>query len=107
LSASASSPGAQVWLAHYVDAQASQVDAGENRGKLLRHDRVVRQLWGPWSLAKMASGKVQPIEDSEDDWGLVAFVQDRAGRTLQSIALTAKTCGRMRQAHPDSLKDNT
>ncbi len=85
--------GAKLWLARYVDAQTSQVRAGENRGVTLRHDRVVRQLSGPWSLP--ASGALsQQLELPVDagDWGITAFVQDANGNVLQSLGLPARQC---------------
>ncbi|MFS8137281.1 MAG: DUF1223 domain-containing protein [Thermomonas sp.] len=85
--------GANVWLARYIDAQQSDVRAGENRGVTLHHDRVVRQLMGPWILP--ASGALSrevelPMEASA--WGLTAFVQDARGNVLQSLRLPATAC---------------
>ncbi|MEO5629814.1 MAG: DUF1223 domain-containing protein [Thermomonas sp.] len=85
--------GAKVWLARYVDAQTSEVRAGENRGATLRHDRVVRQLFGPWPLP--ATGALsQQIELPADAtaWGITAFVQDARGNVLQSLGLPASAC---------------
>lgn len=40
--------GAQAYLALYENNLANQVTAGENKGKQLRHDFVVRELTGPY-----------------------------------------------------------
>jgi hypothetical protein len=89
--------GARLWVARYVDAQISDVQAGENRGITLHHDRVVRQLSGPWALP--ASGAVSrhielPAESAP--WGITAFVQDARGNVLQSLGLPASKCARTR-----------
>lgn len=81
---------AQVWLAQYADAQTSKVTAGENAGATLRHDRVVRQLWGPWPLGDKALAKVLSVKPPAGAWGLVAFVEDHRGRTLQSLECRAQ-----------------
>jgi hypothetical protein len=81
--------GAQVWLARYVDAQTTQVHAGENRGASLRHDRVVRQLSGPWPLGDEPLSLRIPLAAESAPWGITAFVQDANGSVLQSLALSA------------------
>lgn len=83
---------AKVWLAQYVDGQSTQVRAGENRGATLRHDRVVRNLWGPWKLDGTPLSRRQQVKALVGQWGLVAFVQDARGRTLQSLQLPASDC---------------
>ncbi len=84
--------GAQVWLAYYVDAQTTQVRAGENRGDTLRHDRVVRELLGPWPLGSGTSSRRIPLRVESAPWGVTAFVQDAPGGILQSLSLPAATC---------------
>ncbi|MBK6908426.1 MAG: DUF1223 domain-containing protein [Rhodocyclaceae bacterium] len=87
----AARPGAEAWLALYENKLESRVLAGENIGKVLRHDSVVRRLFGP--LAPDASGKLvlnQTIALDSDwklaDMGAVAFVQDRSsGEILQAL----------------------
>ncbi len=85
--------GAQLWVARYLDAQVSDVRAGENRGSTLHHDRVVQQLSGPWALpiAGALSRQIDlPAESSA--WGITAFVQDAHGSVLQSLNLPASDC---------------
>lgn len=88
-STAAANPGAQVWLAQYVDGQRTDVRAGENRGSALRHDRVVTRLWGPWRLGARPVSQSVVVDGSRGPWGLIAFVQDARGETLQSLGLPA------------------
>ncbi len=88
----ASADGAQLWLAQYVDGETTQVRAGENRGETLAHDRVVRELFGPWNLDSKAQSRQQPLEIEGGDWGLTAFVQTDSGEILQSVNLHASDC---------------
>ncbi len=91
--AAAHSDGAQVWLALYSDGEVTQVRAGENRGETLRHDRVVRRLYGPWPLGQTLSQQVQ-LKPDAGRWGVIAFVQDAKGNTLQSLSLSPLGCER-------------
>jgi hypothetical protein len=87
----ATKPGSEVWLALYENNLESQVRAGENSGKTLRHDYVVRRLIGP--LAPSREGRLslrqQIVLDAGwkvADLGLVVFVQDRSsGEILQAL----------------------
>jgi hypothetical protein len=83
---------AQLWLAQWLDDQRTVVRAGENRGATLRHDRVVRGLWGPWPLAAQATAREVDVAPLPGNWGLVAFVQDARGDTLQSLGLAGTEC---------------
>lgn len=90
-------PGLETWLAVYEHNLATEVRAGENAGRSLHHDYVVRQLIGP--LAPDRTGRValrRTIAAAKDwkaaDLGVVAFVQDRAtGEVLQAVQRHA--CG--------------
>lgn len=88
----AENDAASLWLAQYVDARTTQVRSGENRGVALRHDRVVRHLWGPWPLSRDAVSRSEDLALPSGAWGMVAFVQDAHGRTLQSLHLPADAC---------------
>lgn len=78
---------AQVWLAESVDGQSTEVRAGENGGVRLKHDRVVRKLWGPWPLDRAAISESVAIRSTSVSSDFTAFVQDMEGRTLQSLRL--------------------
>jgi hypothetical protein len=82
---------AEAWLALYENNLESQVRAGENSGKTLRHDYVVRRLIGPLVLSKEGRLSLRQQIALEADWkradlGVVAFVQDKAsGEILQAL----------------------
>ena len=86
---------ADVFIALYENKLISQVKAGENSGHELKHDYVVRELFGAYQLnSKNRFNKnftLKPEWKSKDA-GAVIFVQDSAnGEILQSLAL--KFCG--------------
>jgi hypothetical protein len=83
---------AQIWLAQYSDDLTTQVRAGENKGVTLHHDRVVRQLWGPWTLDGASVSQRLSVQAPSPEWGLTAFVQDGRGRVWQSLSLSANAC---------------
>ncbi len=84
-------------LAYYLTLQEnnlqSTVNAGENRGELLRHDYVVRQWLGPFKVG--AEGKISASHEiqlqpawKQRDLSVVAFVQNSAtGEIVQGLAL--------------------
>ncbi len=84
-----------VYLAAYENKLASEVAAGENRGKRLEHDFVVREWLGPigfdrgLTLAGKRSLPLLPNADLKHS-GVAAFVQDRSsGEVLQALMLPA------------------
>jgi hypothetical protein len=84
---------AQLWIAAWDDHATTRVGAGENAGATLRHEGVVRRLWGPWPLE--AGPRVRRIELDPPlpTGGIAAFVQERRGVTWQSLALPLAACG--------------
>ncbi len=84
--------GAQLWLARHVDARSTEVRAGENRGKTLRHDRVVRELLGPWKFGDSPISREIDFPAETGPWGVTAFVQDPRGTVLQSLSIDAADC---------------
>lgn len=84
-------------LVYYLALQEnnlqSTVNAGENRGELLRHDYVVRQWLGPFKVS--ADGKISANHEiqlqpawKQLDLSVVAFVQNSAtGGILQAMGL--------------------
>lgn len=88
--------GAQAYLAVYENHLANAVTAGENRGKQLRHDFVVRALAGPFPVdARGEAAFVHrfPLDPAwkNADLRVASFVQSRqTGEVLQ--ALEAPVC---------------
>lgn len=88
---SGAGPGREVWLALYEHNLESRVLAGENGGKVLRHDYVVRRLIGP--LSPDAGGRLALRQQialepgwKRADLGIVAFVQDKSsGEIVQAL----------------------
>jgi len=84
-------------LVYYLALQEnnlqSTVNAGENRGEMLRHDYVVRQWLGPFKVG--ADGKISASNEiqlqpawKQRDLSVVAFVQNSTtGEILQGLAL--------------------
>jgi hypothetical protein len=82
--------GAAVFLALTENKLANQVSAGENKGKRLEHDFVVRELAGPFAAETSAINhkfRVAPVWKTRD-LAVAAFVQNTAtGEVLQALAL--------------------
>ncbi|MGJ8619332.1 MAG: DUF1223 domain-containing protein [Methylophilaceae bacterium] len=82
---------ADVYVALYENGLVTNVKAGENVGRELRHDYVVRQLFGAYQINSLnqfnKQFKLEPIWKSRDA-GAVIFVQDSInGEIIQSLAL--------------------
>ena len=88
---------AAVYLAAYENKLASDVAAGENRGKRLEHDFVVREWIGPIGFgqgAKLEEKRALPLLPGANPrhLGVAAFVQNRAtSEVLQALMLPV--CG--------------
>jgi len=86
---------AAVYLAAYENKLASEVAAGENRGKRLEHDFVVREWIGPIGFGestKLEEKRALPLLPSKNPrhLGVAAFVQNRAtSEVLQALMLPA------------------
>jgi hypothetical protein len=88
---SGASRDAVLYLALFESGLVSQVTRGENSGKKLHHDFVVRRLAGPFPLAP--SGRTTrnatiaiPAGAKPKNMGIAAFVQRPAnGQTLQAV----------------------
>ena len=82
-----------VYLALYENNLSSRVKAGENKGKHLRHDFVVRELAGPYPVDHNGTAPLHKRFTLDAPWKLehlhiAAFVQnERTGDVLQAIAL--------------------
>ena len=87
---------AAVFIAVTEDKLVSRVTAGENKGAVLKHDHVVRELIGPLAVdaRDRAEGKflLRRVVSLAPDWkvgdlSLVAFVQNaRTGEVLQALS---------------------
>jgi hypothetical protein len=91
----------KLYVALVESGIARQVRAGENQGRLLRHDYVVREWLAPVTLApaaRAAGGVAQlsrtvalPAGASPGKLAVSAFVQSEQGEVLQAATLSA--CG--------------
>ena len=85
--------GAQAYLVLYENNLSNQVTAGENRGKRLRHDFVVRDLAGPFPVDSAGDARLSRRFSLDPRWKagdlhLAAFVQnERTGDVMQALAL--------------------
>lgn len=88
-------PNAQLYVAFIESGLTSKVLAGENRGETLKHDYVVRELWGPVGVDATGRAVLKRSPSATLENGalaVVAFVQDRlSGAVLQAHALSG--CG--------------
>jgi hypothetical protein len=82
---------ADVYVALYENKLNSMINAGENMGRTLKHDYVVRELFGPYTFDNKNQFSKAFILKS--DWktrnaGAVVFAQNRrSGSILQSLRL--------------------
>ncbi|MEZ0318154.1 MAG: DUF1223 domain-containing protein [Methylophilaceae bacterium] len=87
------------YIAVYENNLKSEVKAGENAGRQLKHDYVVRELYGPYRLEekiadKQAGGWQRSLplnaEWKNRDIGVAAFLQNReSGQVVQALSLKA------------------
>jgi hypothetical protein len=80
-----------VFVAIYENKLVSQIKAGENNGRELKHDYVVREFFGAYQLNNLnVFEKTFTLNANwhKRDAGAVIFVQDATnGEVLQSLAL--------------------
>ncbi len=90
----AEAKNAQVFIALYQNQLSSQVTAGENNGRTLKHDFVVRELWRGYHLQTNFSKNITLANAwQKEDAGVVLFVQDmKSGEVWQSLQLSLKNC---------------
>jgi hypothetical protein len=84
--AAAGQRGAQLYFALTENRLVSNVAAGENASRTLRHDHVVRELAGPFDARATRHRFVLSPEWNAQHLAVVAFVLDSRGRTLQALA---------------------
>ena len=96
VSGSADRRRAQVYLALYENNLITAVKAGENKGRTLKHDFVVRELVGP--LALDSKGNLRHVQSfaldarwKPQDTYLAVFVQHpQSGDVLQALAASCR-----------------
>lgn len=85
-----------VFVALYQSKLTSRVKAGENSGRELKHDFVVRELRGPFGINGKSVKRIEQDFYLEKSWnpanmGIAVFVQDQNnGEILQ--ALSSEKC---------------
>jgi hypothetical protein len=95
LKRAAAAPGldAEVYFALTEDGLYSAVRAGENRGKRLQHDHVVRAYAGPLPLDGASAAIELPPGLDRQRATVVAYAQSRSsGAVLQMVQQSLATC---------------
>ncbi len=83
----------QAYFALVEAASSSEVSAGENRGRTLRHRHVVRAWAGPVTQWPARATLQTPQDFAQRDAAIVAFVEDAdSGRTGQALRLPLARC---------------
>jgi hypothetical protein len=84
-------PDARLYLALYENRLSTAVQAGENSGRQLHHDYVVRQLLGPFPVpadGRLAFKETFTLDKTwkRRDLGVTAFVDNAAsGEVMQAV----------------------
>lgn len=81
-----------LYIAIYESGLKTAVKAGENKGRELTHDYVVREWYGPFKLGNLNQPQQQdiaiPAKWLERNAGVASFVQNRnTGEILQATSL--------------------
>ncbi len=85
-----------IFVAIYENKLMSKINAGENNGRELKHDYVVRELFGAYQMDNQnhfnknftLNAALKNAEYQFENMGAVVFVQNRQnGEILQSLAL--------------------
>lgn len=85
-------PGAILHVALVQNGIVSQVKTGENGGRVLQHDHVVREWLAPVELDRAGKATLMrsvalPAGAARQDLGVAAFVQSARGEILQALQL--------------------
>jgi hypothetical protein len=93
--AAGSKPDYQVYAAVAEDRLSEHIRGGENRGKTLSHDEVVRAIAGPSPLPHAQFELKVPPRADRAHTSVVAFVQDEAsGDVVQAVRLPLQGCAK-------------
>lgn len=93
VSEAAERPQANMYVVVYENHLSSNVKAGENKGRTLHHNYVVRQWLGPLEVDNAGSARLERALPLQPEWktqdlGVVVFVQQaQTGAVLQALAL--------------------
>ena len=90
--------GTSAYLAVTEDGLYTEVRAGENRGARLRHDHVVRAF----ANARSPSGRlslVLPADLDRKQARVNLWIEDRQGRTVQSLSRPLNACTEGSSSH--------
>lgn len=83
------------YVALVEDELTTQVQGGENHGRQLKHDHVVRAFAGPLPLASAQTEISAPVDVALAHASLVAFAQNpRDGKIGQVAVLPLAQCGK-------------
>jgi hypothetical protein len=86
-------PDYRIYAALTENGLSEHVRGGENRGKTLGHDEVVRVFAGPFALPHADIELKMPPHMDAGNTSLVAFVQDeREGGVVQAVRLPLTEC---------------
>ena len=61
-------PQAEAWIAVFENGLSSRVSHGENAGRQLYHDFVVRELIGPFALDRQGRAQIRQATHNSADW---------------------------------------
>ena len=64
-------PQAEAWIAVFENGLSSRVSHGENAGRQLYHDFVVRELIGPFALDRQGRAQIRQATHNSADWNAV------------------------------------
>lgn len=83
----------RMFVALTEDGLDSTVNAGENKGKRLAHDQVVRDLAGPFDLPRAEAALEPPAGFDAAKSSVVAFIEDKkSGDVVQVVRLALAEC---------------
>lgn len=81
----------RAYLAITEDGLYTEVRAGENRGKRLRHDHVVRAYAGPLAVDQVLTARL-PAGLDRSQARLAIWVEDAQGHTIQALNQPLAAC---------------
>jgi hypothetical protein len=93
----ASPAQAEAWIAVFENGLSSRVSGGENTGRQLYHDFVVRELAGPFAIGRDGRAHIQQTTQSAADWdqaniGVAVLVQRRDNGEYLQAAVAPLAC---------------